>query len=173
MQKSKHQTLLTYLKIHSQSKQLKTDIHKYLHFGRCERSLVACVRGRARCAEISGGGRRARRARGTCTARPARRHNTARAARAGDGQGTRPPTDAAAAPPAPSPCRCRPPKGEVVVATLATPAAAVTRRSFVNYLLYYSFFYKRTSLFYCLSVCTEHVSSCHIRSTVKNVEKQQ
>lgn len=94
VQKSKHQTLLTYLKIHSQSKQLKTDIHKYLHSGRCERSLVACVRGRARRAVNSGCGRRARRARGTCTARPARRHNTARAARAGDGQGTRPPTDA-------------------------------------------------------------------------------
>lgn len=150
MQKSKHQTLLTYLKIHSQSKQLKTDIHKYLHSGRRERRLVAYVRGRARRAENGGGGRRARRARGTCTARPARRHNTARQRGRAAGKGLGRQLTLAAAPPAPSPRH--PPKGEVVVATKA--AAAVILRPLVNALPVFVFKPKNFSFKY-LSVCEQ------------------
>lgn len=115
MQESKHQTLVTYLKIHSQSKQLKTDIHKYLHSGRRETcnsvrygvgavddGLVVARRGP--CGGGDGGGRRAR-ANGTCGAGLRRRHNTrhswARRRRraAATWRGTRTPTDA---PPAPA-----------------------------------------------------------------------
>lgn len=88
MQKSKHQTLVTYLKIHSQSKQLKTDIHKYLHSGRREtcnsvRYVVGAVDavegGVVQAARGNrGGGAGGRRARwsGAGGAGLRRRHNT-------------------------------------------------------------------------------------------------
>lgn len=64
VQKSKHQTLDTYLKIHSQSKQLKTDIHKYLHSGRRETcNSVRYVVGAA--VAVDGGGVYCERALGT------------------------------------------------------------------------------------------------------------
>lgn len=129
MQKSKHQTLVTYLKIHSQSKQLKTDIHKYLHSGRREtcnsvRYGVGAVDGGVVQARRgggggAGGGRRARSGRsgGSCGADHNPRQSWARHARAATdaARGRRLPraarhhaATAAAPPPPPSARRRRP-----------------------------------------------------------------